>query len=249
MRTGGGTLGLWKSLRKMGKDKEPFCSAVVVAAGHSTRMGDLDKITADLGGMPVICRTVAALDACPLIHEIVVVTRPDRTDEVRDLCAPYAKVAGVVAGGETRTDSVYLGMKAASRDADLIAIHDGARPFVSQEVLSRVISAAARCNAAAPAVPVKDTLKRAESGLVSETVDRKGLYAVQTPQVFEASLIRAAIHQARKDQVALTDDCMAVERLGMKVTLTEGDEANFKLTTPADLARGEAMLARTAETV
>lgn len=116
------------------------------------------------------------------------------------------------------------------------------RPFVSQELLERVITAAVQSHAAAPAVPVKDTIKRAERGLVEETLDRSMLYAVQTPQVFEASLIRAAIHQALEEKAVLTDDCSAIERLGMQVCLTQGEYENLKITTLSDLMLGSALL-------
>ena len=225
------------------KSAAPFCTAVVPAAGSSTRMGE-DKVLLSLGDRPVLIRTLLALEACPLIHEIVVVTREDLIVPVSQLCRDYAleKVRSIVAGGATRTISVLSGLREASREAQLIAIHDGARPFVTQEVLEAVLRKAAECGAAAPAVPVADTIKRARDGLVEETLDREGLFAVQTPQVFEASLIKAALGKAAAEGLALTDDCAAVERLGMTVALTPGDPANLKLTTPGDLALGLGIL-------
>jgi 2-C-methyl-D-erythritol 4-phosphate cytidylyltransferase len=230
--------------RLFGPKETPLrCGAVVVAAGSSARMEGTDKIMAELDGTPVICRTLAALEQCPLLHEIVVVTREELIVPVGQLCQDYGfrKVTKVVVGGSTRPESVVRGMDELSRDAALIAIHDGARPFVSQALLEEVISAAARCNAAAPAVPVKDTIKQADRGRVTGTPDRNTLFAVQTPQVFEASLIRAALHQALEEGAALTDDCSAVERLGMTVCLTAGSDRNIKLTTPTDLLLGEAL--------
>ena len=123
-----------------------------------------------------------------------------------------------------------------------IAVHDGARPFVTQEVLEEVIRKAAECGAAAPAVPVTDTIKRAKAGVVEETLDRETLFAIQTPQVFEASLLKAALQKAAEEGVTLTDDCGAVERLGMRISLTRGDRANLKLTTPTDLDLGLGIL-------
>ena len=126
-----------------------------------------------------------------------------------------------------------------SRNLPLIAIHDGARPLVSVQVIEGAVAQAAQSGAAAPAIPVKDTIKIAQNGIVSQTLERTELYAIQTPQVFDASLIRAALQKALDDGAELTDDCAAVERLGMKVVLTAGDERNMKLTTPMDLVVAE----------
>lgn len=193
---------------------------------------------------PVIAHTLRALECCPFIHEVVIVTREDMIVPLAQLCADFSfsKVSKVVLGGETRAHSVRLGMLEVSEQASLIAIHDAARPLVSQELLSEVIRTASKCGAAAPAVPVKDTIKRAVGGIVEETPSRSELFAVQTPQVFEADLIRAALHQAVEQNIPVTDDCSAVERLGMKVTLTRGSEENIKITTPTDLIVAEAIL-------
>lgn len=226
------------------KSHSPFCTAVVPAAGSSARMEGRDKILLQLGDYPVLARTLQALEKCPLIQEIVVVTREDLIVPVSQVCKDYGieKATHVVAGGETRTLSVLAGIRAASPEAELIAIHDGARPFVTQEVLEAVITKAAQCGAAAPAVPIADTVKRARNGVVEETLDRDALFAVQTPQVFEAGLIKAALQKAEEEGAVLTDDCAAVERLGMSVALTAGDQANLKLTTPADLDLGLGIL-------
>ena len=154
-----------------------------------------------------------------------------------------SKVRKVIGGGATRTHSVLAGLGELSSGAELVAIHDGARPLVSQEVLETVIFRAAECGAAAPAVPVKDTIKRARDGLVEATLERSELFAVQTPQVFQVDLIKAALVKALEDGAALTDDCGAVERLGIGVSLTQGDYCNLKITTPEDLAVAEALFA------
>ena len=220
------------------------CGAVVPAAGSSTRMGQ-DKVLLPLDGVPVIIRTLRALDNCPLIDEIVVVTREDLIVPISGLCrdAALSKVRKVVRGGDTRTRSVLAGVEELSRSVELAAIHDGARPLVSAQVLEAVIRRAAQCGAAAPAVPVKDTVKVARDGLVESTPDRSALFAVQTPQVFQRDLIRAALTKALETGAELTDDCSAVERLGIGVALTEGDYCNLKLTTPEDMAMAEALLA------
>ena len=229
--------------RKQKKRQEPCCSAVVVAAGSSTRMG-MDKLMLPLDETPVIVYTLRAVQAAPSVGEIILVTREDLIVPMSQLCQDYAssKVTNVVRGGASRTQSVRLGTLEVSGDAQVIAIHDGARPFVSAEVIERAVAQAMETGAAAPAVPVKDTIKVAHDGVVESTPDRACLFAVQTPQVFESSLIKAALQKALDDGLELTDDCAAVERLGMKVALTRGDERNIKLTTPEDLAVAQAIL-------
>lgn len=222
----------------------PFCSVVVAAAGSSTRMEGQDKMFAELDGMPVLARTLLALERCALVSELVIVARSEMIPVVGQLCQDFAlfKAAKVVAGGDTRTQSVLRGVSECSPRAELIAIHDGARPLISQEELEEVLSKGAETGAAAPAVPVKDTIKEAEKGLVTGTPDRSRLFAIQTPQVFEASLIKAALTKAEAEKWTITDDCSAVERLGMKVSLTQGTYENIKITTPVDLILGEAIL-------
>ena len=222
----------------------PFCSVVVAAAGSSTRMEGQDKMFAELDGMPVLARTLLALERCALLSELVIVARSEMIPVVGQLCQNFAlsKAAKVVAGGDTRTQSVLRGVSECSPRAELIAIHDGARPLISQEELEEVLRKGAETGAAAPAVPVKDTIKEAEKGLVTGTPDRSRLFAIQTPQVFEASLIKAALTKAEAEKWTITDDCSAVERLGMKVSLTQGTYENIKITTPVDLILGEAIL-------
>ena len=220
------------------------CPPVVPAAGSSTRMAGRDKILLPLGDQPILFHTLRALELCPHITEIVVVTRRDLIVPIGRLChnCGFQKVTKVIPGGETRTHSVLNGVSEVSKDAELIAIHDGARPLVTQSLLDAVITRASQCGAAAPAVPVKDTIKRAKDGVVSTTLDRSELFAVQTPQVFQADLIRTALARAMEEGAELTDDCGAVERLGIGVVLTQGDYRNLKVTTPEDMAMAEALL-------
>lgn len=233
-------------LRKLAKKKAPppICSAVIVAAGSARRMEGIDKVLAPLGELPVLVHTIYSFQDCPRFDEIVVVTRKDLLVEVSRICKDFQldKVSKVVVGGRERTDSVLAGLREVRPDADLIAIHDGARPLAPQQVLEEVVERAAETGAAAPAIPVTDTVKRAREGLIEETVDRSELWTVQTPQVFEAGLIRAAVEKAVVDGESLTDECGAVERLGMKVSLTTGSKENIKITTPFDLILGEAIL-------
>lgn len=234
-------MGLFGFVKK--EQKESVCSAVIVAAGASTRMGS-DKILAALQGEPVIVHTLRAFERAPSIGEIILVTREERLVELAQICKDYgiSKVSKVVRGGASRTASVYLGAIEVRREAQLIAIHDGARPLVSVQMIERTVAQAGKCGAAAPALPVKDTIKVARDGAVESTPDRETLFAVQTPQVFEASLIKAALKKALDGDELLTDDCSAVERLGMKVVLVEGDEYNIKLTAPADLIIAECLM-------
>lgn len=226
------------------KHPSPIWSAVVVAAGSARRMEGIDKALVPLDEVPVLVRTLQVLQTCHDISEIVVVTREDLLLEVSQLCKAFAldKVTKVVVGGKERIHSVLAGLREVRSDAELIAIQDGARPFLTQEVLSEVLKKARVTGAAAPAIPVTDTIKRVENGLAVETPDRASLFAVQTPQVFQADLIRTAVQKAVEDGEILTDDCAAVERLGMKVSLTQGSRENIKITTPLDLALGEAIL-------
>ena len=233
---------LW--FKKKKKPVRPLCGAVIAAAGSSTRMGE-DKLFLPLGDEPVLVHSLRAFQAAPEIAEMVVVTRQELIVPVAQLCKDYGldKVSKVVAGGQTRTESVRLGILELTSDPELIAVHDGARPFVTGEIIAGAVAAARKYGAAAPAVPLADTIKELDdSGLAARTVDREKLRAVQTPQIFQEGLIRAALQKALEDGAVLTDDCAAVERLGMKVMLTTGSEENIKLTTPADLVHARTIL-------
>lgn len=218
------------------------CGVVIVAAGSASRMGGIDKVMAPLAGEPMIKRTVRMFQECDAVSEIVVVTRGDLIVPITNLCKKYEKVTAVVAGGGSRQESVHLGLNALSGKVKLAAIHDGARPLVTWQVIDRVIRAGNTYHAAAPAIPVKDTIKTVQGGVVVNTPDRSGLRAVQTPQVFDFDLIRGALKQAIEEEAAITDDCSAVERLGMSVKIVEGDERNIKVTTPMDLKIAEMLL-------
>lgn len=231
-------------LTRLGRKALPLkrCGAVIVAAGSASRMGGIDKVMAALGGEPMIARTVRAFQQCGAISDIVIVTRPDLIRPISALCAQMDKVRMVVAGGQSRQESVALGLNALPKGVELAAIHDGARPLITDAVIDRTVRAANSYGAAAPAVPVKDTIKVVRGGLVTDTPDRASLQAVQTPQVFDFDLLRGALKKAAEDDAAVTDDCSAVERLGMAVKIVEGDERNLKVTTPMDLKIAEMLL-------
>lgn len=218
------------------------CGAVIVAAGSASRMGGIDKVMAKLRGEPMILRTVRNFQNCDAISEIVVVTREDLILPITGLCKGLSKVTAVVAGGKSRQESVHLGLNALSDKVKLVAVHDGARPLITWQVIDRTVRAANTYGAAAPAVPVKDTIKIVQGGVVKETPDRAALFAVQTPQVFDFDLLRGALKKAEQDGAKLTDDCSAVERMGMSVKIVEGDERNIKVTTPVDLKIAEMLL-------
>ena len=229
-----------KPARKVLKLKK--CGAVIVAAGSASRMGGIDKVMAPLGGEPMITRTVRAFQECDAVSEIVIVTREDLILPINSLCKEFPKVKAVIAGGKTRQESVGNGLNALSKEVKLAAIHDGARPLITWQLIDWVIRAANTYGAAAPAIPVKDTIKTVEGGLVVNTPERAKLRAVQTPQVFDIELLKGALLKAYQDGAEVTDDCSAVERLGMKVKIVEGDEKNLKVTTPMDLKIAEMLL-------
>ena len=219
-----------------------YCGAVIVAAGTASRMGGIDKVMAELDGEPMILRTVRTFQNCDAIKEIVVVTREDLILPIMRLCAGFPKVQAVVCGGANRQESVQMGLNALSNKVKLVAVQDGARPLITEAVIDRTVRAAHSYGAAAPAVPVKDTIKVVTGGVVKETPDRSALQAVQTPQVFDFDLLRGALKKANQDGAAVTDDCSAVERLGMSVKIVEGDERNIKVTTPLDLKIAKLLL-------
>ena len=226
------------------KEETPHCSAVIVAAGSSQRMGS-DKLLHNLGIMPVLARTLLAFQDCDLVDEIVVVTRMEKIMEVAGLCKKYRieKASKVISGGATRMESALAGVSEVKSRAKLIAIHDGARPLVSVELIERTIRAAAQYKAAVPAVKSVDSLKLVEDkDTVTGSVDREQVLRVQTPQVFEADLIKGALSYAAEKKLPLTDDCSAAELMGIKAHVVPGEEDNIKLTTPRDMLFAAAIL-------
>lgn len=220
------------------------CSAVIVAAGNAQRMG-ADKVMLELGCMPVLARTLLAFQNCDKIDEIIVVTRMEKVEEVASLCKKYGvtKAGKVIRGGKTRMESALAGVSEVRSNAKLIAIHDGARPFVTDEVIRRTVDAAAAYMSAVPVIRSTDTLKTIdEDGLIIGSVDREHTVRVQTPQVFNADLIKGALTKAVSDGLTLTDDCSAIEIMGIKTHTVDGDEDNIKLTTPRDIQLGELIL-------
>lgn len=230
--------------KKIMKKEQKKCGAVIVAAGSSNRMQGTDKIMAALQQEPLIIHTIRAFQINVMIQEIVIVTRNDLLVPISQLCKQnhFDKVTAVVHGGTTRPESVMNGLNHLSKDIAYAAIHDGARPLVTQEVIADAVSAAHRYHAAAPAIPVKDTIKAACNHIVTATPDRSKLVSVQTPQVFDFDLLRGALQKAIEEDLPITDDCSAVEAIGMSVYLSQGADDNLKITTPVDLILAEAIM-------
>lgn len=218
--------------------------AVLLAAGSSTRMGgSRSKVLEELGGRPALCRSLEVLDRCPLIGEICLVCREQDRADMLPLTSGLATPVRVVPGGAQRQDSVEQGVEALTGPWEYVAIHDGARPLVTDEVLAAVCRDAMAYGAATAAVPSKDTCKLAdEAGFVAATPARDRLWAVQTPQAFSLALYREALGKARAAGQSYTDDCQLIEAAGGSVKLTMGDYRNIKLTTPEDLLAARAYL-------
>lgn len=219
-----------------------YTGAVIVAAGSASRMQGIDKVMACIGDEPMIVKTVRAFQTCDAIREIVIVTRPDLITDIMNLCSAFDKVKAVVVGGNSREESVQSGIRALSKKVKLIAVHDGARPLITRQLIDTVVRAAHSYHAAAPGIPVKDTVKVVDGGVVMATPDRNRLQAIQTPQVFDVDLLRCALHFVKKNKLQVTDDCSAVEHMGMSVKIVRGDERNIKVTTPMDLKIAQLLL-------
>lgn len=225
-----------------GKVKSVFVTAIVAAAGTSSRMGNTDKQFLLLDGMPALARSIMALQDSDCIDEIVVCARAGMLERVNALVKQYdfTKVTCVCEGGPTRVQSVKNAVAHCSENTDILAIHDGARPFVLPQTVRKTVEAACEFGAAACAVKVKDTIKQTdENGVVVLTPPRGKLWAVQTPQVFEFNLYKNALENAPEN---VTDDCMIVEAAGHGVKLVEGEYTNIKITTPDDIMLSQAIL-------
>jgi 2-C-methyl-D-erythritol 4-phosphate cytidylyltransferase len=218
--------------------------AILVAAGRGERMGgERPKAFLDLAGEPLLLRAARVFDASPSVGQLVAVVPPAEGDEARALLSPLRKLLAVVPGGERRQDSVLEGMKQVPAGFDgVVLVHDAARPLVDVALVERVAREAAACGAALPVLPLADTVKRVRDGSVVETLDRGELAAAQTPQGFRFSLLAQAYEAAFRDRLTLTDEAMAVERIGATVRAVPGSPRNRKLTTPEDLAWAEGVV-------
>jgi 2-C-methyl-D-erythritol 4-phosphate cytidylyltransferase len=201
-----------------------------------------------LAGRPLLLRAADAFEASPGVEAIVAVVPAGEQRAAHDLLAPLRKVTAVVAGGGTRQDSVRAGLEALPADFDgIVLVHDAARALVDPSLIAAVIRAALETGAALPVLPLVDTIKRVRDGLVQETLDRSELAAAQTPQGVRRALLEEALARAERDGAIVTDEAMAVERLGRRVTAVVGSPRNLKITTPHDLRWAEVILAAVVE--
>ncbi|KAB7704584.1 2-C-methyl-D-erythritol 4-phosphate cytidylyltransferase [Bacillus aerolatus] len=217
---------------------------IIPAAGRGTRMkADKNKLLLLLQDRPVIIHTLEVFEKDPNCKGVILVVQPEEVKMFSNLVREYdvSKVRKLVHGGSERQQSVYNGLKEVD-DAEVVLIHDGARPFIEAPIISRLVEKAVEKGAAIVAVPVKDTIKRVESGTVAETVERSSLWSVQTPQAFRVPLILKAHAQAQTAGYIGTDDASLAERINMPVQIVEGDYDNIKLTTPEDLVFAEAII-------
>lgn len=220
-------------------------SAIIVAAGSGTRMG-FDKLLASLGGTPVILRTLSAFEACADIDEIVVVASPERAEVIQRIAddGELTKLRRFVPGGTERHHSVWAGLQAVNAASEAVAVHDGARPLIHPAQISRCLERARKTGAAASARPVSETLKRADdSGRVTGSVDRTGLWIMETPQVFARPLLISAYEAVLRDGVLVTDEVSALGHIGHDVWLVDNPTPNPKITWPPDLELAERLLA------
>ncbi len=219
-------------------------TAIIVAAGDSRRMG-FDKLFAAIAGEPVIAHTIRAFERARSVDGIIVVAREDRHDEIKTIVRDenFKKIKLIIPGGKRRQDSVRAGLDHLESVIRYVAVHDAARPLVTPEQIERVIEQCRIHGTAALAEPINDTLKRAAADLlVTESVDRQELYAMQTPQIFARQLIEEAYRAVYAENASVTDEASAVERLGRKVALVLNDDFNFKITYPRDLPLAEFVL-------
>lgn len=235
-------------IKKIKKKRKPFVSAVVAAGGTGTRMGE-NKLLMDIGGMPVLARTLLALEKCEMIDEIIISAHKDSVPEYTQIAKTYRikKLKSVVIGGENRSISVFKGISAVSEECRFVAVHDGARPFVTNEELEKVISKAFYTGAATASVPVKDTIKQITDDKITATIDRASLVQMQTPQVFDVDLIKGALTKVIEEKISVTDDCQAMEIMGFKPTVVTTSYDNIKITTPEDILLGQLILNKRGE--
>ena len=228
-----------------GAGKAPFTSAIILCAGSSSRFGS-DKQMAKIDGMGVAERTISVFESLDAITEIVLVVPKDGTQEYQDivLLNEFKKVRAIVTGGETRQISASRGLRHVSEKAKYIAIHDGARCLVTQDIILSVLAEAIEHSCATAACQMTDTIKQStEDGFVRCTVDRSSIWSVQTPQIFEADTYKIATYKGMQDDIEATDDCMLAENAGFKVKLVETGKENIKITRPIDIALAEYIIA------
>src|SRR5437762_1778320 len=219
--------------------------AIIAAAGFGRRMKtDRPKQLFVLNGTPIIVHTIRKFDACSVVDYMIVTAPRESADEIRDLVksAGFKKPVSVIEGGERRQDSVAAGLEHLQPGTEIVAVHDGVRPFVSVEDIESVIKQAERTGAAILGVPIVDTVKQAEKEFVESTLTRAHLVLAQTPQAFLIEILKEAFESAAKDEYFGTDESSLVEKLGHPVAIVRGSERNIKITRPSDLTLAHAFL-------
>ena len=221
-------------------------SAIIAGGGSGKRMQSQEnKLFIEIGGTAILAMTTAVFESAEIINEIIITVPAEDIERTKNLIKQYSfkKVTQVIAGGPARQASVFNGLQAVSADTDTVVIHDGARPFVTEEIIARAIDVTKTCKAAVVGMPVKDTIKTVNGdGFIASTMDRNLLWQAQTPQVFDAALIKDAYAKAQKSGFQATDDSSLVERLGESVKMIPGSYENIKITTPEDIITAEAIL-------
>lgn len=223
-------------------------TAIIVGGGNASRMGGLDKILLPLAGIPTIVRSIKAFENCEGVDNIVLVLRKDMVNTVQNLITDHGfkKVTDLVEGGQTRAESVKAGLAVCDMATDVLLIHDGARPLITKDIIESVMDAVELYGAAAPGVPLKDTVKIVDpSGKILDTPDRNTLVAIQTPQGFKMPLYVEAL--SKFEDAEITDDCGLLERAGHSVYTVEGSYENIKITTPEDVEIAEGILRKRGE--
>lgn len=226
--------------------KNAYVSCIVAAGGKGTRMGaDINKIFLDLCDIPVIAHTLKVLNDCELINEIIIVTAECDLPGCNDIVTEFDfdKVKTITVGGKERQDSVESGILEVSQNADIVMVHDGARPLVTDEKLIEVINAAKEYGAAALGVPEKNTLKQVdENGFIVKTIDRSNVYAIHTPQVFTKNIIESIYKNAKRHGISATDDCYLAEIADVQIKMVTDSYENIKITTQDDLIIAQQIL-------
>lgn len=217
---------------------KPYITAIIAAAGSSSRMNGINKLLFEIDGMPVIARTIEKFNSNDNINEIIISARSSDIEKIKGTIVKYnfSKVIAVVDGGDTRAESVRNSVAASNDKTEYFAIHDGARPLITEAVINETINSAVKYRAAVAGVRVKDTIKVVDGGFIESTPERSTLWAVHTPQIFEKNLYLNAIANAENCKTEITDDSMLVEMLGVKVFMVNDEYSNIKITTPDDLS-------------
>lgn len=219
-------------------------SAIIACAGSFSRMNGVNKQLLELDGIPVAVRSMLAFEQLDEVTEIIVSARENEIDEYKKLAEKHGvtKLKAVVKGGETRQQSIFSAYKEVSKETRYVAVHDGARPLISPENIKQCIRDASIFGGAVLGVPVKDTIKNVDGGLITDTPDRRKLYITQTPQIFRKDIYVKGINFANSHELDFTDDCQLAEAVGAKVAMTESSYRNIKITTPEDIAVAEILL-------